>query len=168
MTNLDRISRAKRLGVIPITTVEWLYEYGDFVEIYLGPKRKGQSFPLRSMLEAKLKVANSSDCAGTAPISVNPFFSIWCAVTRQTYFGNRLLPEQSIPVKEALRLYTTNAAYSGFEEDIKGSIEPGKLADLIVIDRDILTIPEDQIKDVKVDMTIIDGKIVYQRDKPVN
>ena len=60
-------------------------------------------------------------------------------------------------------MYTTDAAYAGFEEDRKGSIEAGKLADLVVIDRDILTIPEDRIKDIKVEMTLIDGKIVYQK-----
>jgi hypothetical protein len=60
-------------------------------------------------------------------------------------------------------MYTTDAAYAGFEEDRKGSIEPGKLADLVVIDRDILTIPEDQIKDIKVEMTLIHGKVVYRK-----
>ena len=115
------------------------------------------------MLDAGLKVANCSDTVGATPFSTNPFYGIWSAVTRETFLGNRLIPEEAISVKEALRLYTTNAAYSGFEEKVKGSIEPGKLADLIVIDRDILTIPENQIKDIKVDMTVLDGKIVYQR-----
>ncbi len=64
---------------------------------------------------------------------------------------------------DAIRLYTWNGAYLGKEEDIKGSIEPGKLADMIVIDRDILEIPPEEIKDVKVLTTIVDGKIVYQR-----
>lgn len=163
MTNQERISRAKAVGLIPVTTVEWLYEEGDFIEWYLGPVRAAQSWPIRSMLDAGLKVTNCSDTVGATPFSTNPLYSMWCAVTRQTYFGNRLIPEEAISVKEALRLYTTNAAYSGFEETLKGSIEPGKLADLIVIDRDILTAPDDQIKDIKVDMTIIDGKIVYQR-----
>ena len=163
MTSPERIQRAKDLGLLPITTIEWLFAYGDFIEFYLGPARKKQSFLLRSMLDAGLRVANASDCRGAEPLSINPFFSIWCAVTRQTFFGQRLIPEEAISVKEALRMYTTDAAYAGFEEDRKGSIEPGKLADLVVIDRDILTIPEDQIKDIKVEMTLIHGKVVYRK-----
>lgn len=163
MTSAERIHRANQLGIIPVTTVEWLYEEGDFIERYLGITRRDQFWPLRSMIDAGLKVANCSDTVGATPFSTNPFYSMWCAVTRQTYFGDRLVPDEAISVREALRIYTINAAYSGFEEDLKGSIEPGKLADLIVIDRDILTIPEDQIKDIKVDMAVIDGNIVYQR-----
>lgn len=163
MTNPERIHRARAMGIIPITTVEWLYAYGDFIRRYLGHEREKQSFVLRSMIEAGLRPANCSDCAGSEPLSINPFFSIWCAVTRQTFFGNRLIPDEAITVKEALQMYTVNAAYAGFEENWKGSIEPGKFADLIVISRDILTIPKDQIKDIEVEMTIIEGKIVYQR-----
>jgi len=67
-------------------------------------------------------------------------------------------------VKEALRLYTINGAYASFEEEIKGSIEPGKLADMVVLDRDILTIPTDELREMKVDMTIVGGEVVFRRD----
>jgi len=154
--------RAKTLGITPITTIGWLWAYGDFLEHYLGKQRSQQSFALRSMIDDGLKPANCSDQCGTEPFTSDPFASIWCAVTRQTFFGNRFVPEQAISVKEALRMWTVNAAYSGFEEKMKGSIEPGKFADLIVISRDILTVPEDQIKDIKVKMTVIDGKIVHE------
>ena len=163
LTSRERIRRAKEMDLIPVPSIEWLFAYGDFIEPYLGPARRDQSFLLRSMIDAGLKPANCSDTCGTEPLSVNPFFSIWCAVTRQTFFGKKLLPEEGISVREALRMYTTHAAYSGFEEDQKGSIEAGKFADLIVIDRDILTIPEEQIKNIRVEMTMIDGRIVYQR-----
>jgi predicted amidohydrolase YtcJ len=156
-------TRAKALGIIPVVTTGWLYAYGDFIAPYLGPDRRDQSFALRSMIETGLKVANSSDQCGTERVTLDPFFSIWCAVTRQTYCGNRFVPDEAITVNEALRLWTTNAAYSGFEEEIKGSIEPGKVADLIVISQDILTVPEDEIRDIQAEMTIIDGKIVYEK-----
>ena len=163
MTSPERIRRAKELGVIPVTTVEWLYEEGDFIETHLGKKRRAQSWPLRSMLDAGLRVANCSDTVGATPFSTNPFYSMWCAVNRRTFLGDTLLPEQAISIKEALRLYTTNAAYSGFEEEVKGSIEPGKYADMIVINKDILTVPDDEIKDIQVATTILGGELVYQR-----
>jgi len=163
LTSKERIKRAKRLGVIPVPTVEWVYAYGDFIETYLGPERARQSFLIKSLLDEGLRPPGSSDTLGTEPLSINPFFSIWCAVTRRTFAGNVLIPEESISVMDAIRMYTINGAYAGFEEDIKGSIEPGKLADMIVISDDILTIPTDKMKDIWVEMTIIDGKIVYQR-----
>ncbi len=163
MTSPERIRRAKALGVLPVTTVEWLFAYGDFIEFYLGPERKKQSFLLRSMLDAGLRVANASDCRGAEPLSIDPFFNIWCAVTRQTFSGGRLLPEEAVSVKEALRMYTVDAAYAASEEDCKGSVEAGKLADLIVIDRDILTVPEERIKDIKVEMTVLGGKVVFRK-----
>jgi len=164
MTSPQRIQRAKNLSIMPVVQCEWIFEKGDFIEHFLGADRKAHSWPLRSMLDAGLNVANSSDTLGAAPFSINPFFSIWCAVTRRTFRGDQLVPAEAVSVAEALRFYTTNAAYTVFEEDRKGSIEPGKMADLIVLDRDILTIPEDEIKDIKVEMTIIDGKIVYQKE----
>ncbi len=163
MGNQKQRHRAKQLGIIPVITIGWLYAYADFFERYLGPKRKNQSFALRAMFDEGLNPANASDQCGTEPVTLDPFFSMWCAVTRQTFFGNRYVPQQGISVNEALRMWTRNAAYSGFEDKLKGSIERGKFADLIVVSKDILTIPEDQIKDIKVDMTMIGGKIVYKR-----
>jgi predicted amidohydrolase YtcJ len=75
-------------------------------------------------------------------------------------------PDERITVMEAIRMWTIFSAYSGFEENVKGSIEPGKLADLIVLSEDPLTIPPDKIKDIKVDTTIVDGKIAFARAMP--
>ena len=154
--------RARALGIVPVVTMGWLFAYGDFIEPYLGPARRNQSFALKSMMEMGLKVANSSDQCGTEPVTLDPFFSIWTAVTRQTYFGNQFVPEEAISINDALRMWTTYAAYSGFEETLKGSIEPGKVADMIVISRDILNVPEAEIKEIKVEMTVVDGEIVYE------
>jgi len=75
--------------------------------------------------------------------------------------GQALAPEERISIEQALKLYTVNGAYAGFEENIKGMLEPGKLADFIVVDRDVLTVPADELKDVKVLQTFVGGRSVY-------
>jgi len=84
-------------------------------------------------------------------------------VARETYNGKKLCPEEGVTIMDAIRMYTINAAYAGFEENIKGSIEPGKLADMIVLSDNILKVPVDKIRDIRVEMTIIDGRIVYEK-----
>ena len=93
----------------------------------------------------------------------NPMIQIYEAVTRKTRTGQIVTLEEAVSVMDAIRLYTWNGAYLGKEEDIKGSIELGKLADMVILDRDILTVPPEEIKDLKVLTTIVDGRIVYQR-----
>jgi len=92
----------------------------------------------------------------------NPMVQIYEAVTRRTRTGRVVGPEEAIGVMDAIRLYTWNGAYLGKEEDIKGSIEPGKLADLVILDRDILAVPPEEIREIKVLMTIVGGEIVYR------
>jgi predicted amidohydrolase YtcJ len=120
----------------------------------LGPKRARWLYPLKTLIKEGIRVIGGSDCP-MEPLS--PFSGIQAAVGRQFF------PEERITVDEALRMYTVNAAYASFEEDIKGSIEIGKLADLTVISRDPLIVPSSQIEDVKVEMTIVGGKVVYPR-----
>ena len=94
-----------------------------------------------------------------------PLEGIYAAVTRRTLDDKNpegWVPEQRISVEEALQGYTVNAAYASFEEDIKGSLEPGKLADLIIIDRDLTAIPPEQIREAKVILTVVGGKVVYE------
>jgi predicted amidohydrolase YtcJ len=103
--------------------------------------------------------------AGTdSPVTpYQPFVSLWASIARKTQVnGTQLGAEQKITRQEALKMHTVNAAYLSFEEDVKGSIEAGKLADLIVIDRDILTCPEDEIKETRVLRTILGGRTVYE------
>lgn len=156
-TTVEQLERMKRLGVIPVPTGAW---------IYLGHAAfKTQSkvpFIYRTMLDHGLHPPGTSDSLGSMPESTNPFFSIWAMVTRKTRDGQLNGAEEAISVKEAIHSYTIDGAYSGFEEKSKGSIEPGKLADLIVASADPLTIPSDQIKDIRVLVTVIDGKIVWR------
>ena len=93
----------------------------------------------------------------------NPFLSMWIEIARKTDRGDVLEPQERITRAEALKTHTIWGAYLQFSEKSKGSIEPGKLADLVVLDRDYLTCPEDQIKDIQPLMTILEGKIVYEK-----
>ena len=94
----------------------------------------------------------------------NPFLGLWTTLTRQPRWTDKPLhPEQIISREQALRFYTINNAWLTFEEKEKGSLEAGKLADLIVIDRDFLTCPTDEIKDLHVEQTWLGGKVVYSR-----
>ena len=91
----------------------------------------------------------------------NPFLAMWSMVTRTTERNTVIVPEEAITREEALRMYTINNAYASFEEDIKGSIEPGKLADLAILSHDLLDCPAEEIREIQAEMTIVGGKIVY-------
>ena len=95
----------------------------------------------------------------------NPFLAMWSAITRTTERNSVILPSEAISREEALRMYTINNAYASFEESVKGSIEPGKLADVAILSDDFLDCPVDKIKDIKADLTIVGGKIVYSADE---
>jgi predicted amidohydrolase YtcJ len=92
----------------------------------------------------------------------NPFLSMWIAVSRKMTNGETLYPEERLSRREALKMYTTGSAYMQFNEENRGSIEKGKLADMVEIDRDYLSCPEDQIKDIQPLMTVLNGNIVYR------
>jgi predicted amidohydrolase YtcJ len=122
--------------------------------------------PLRTLIDNGLKVVGGSDhmIKFDPRNSINPyhpFYGMWMAITRKTVSGQEINPEQRITREEALRMYTIDAAYNGFDEDAKGSIESGKLADMVVISDDYLTCPVDRIRDIEPVMTIVDGKVVY-------
>ncbi|HKJ01799.1 MAG TPA: amidohydrolase family protein, partial [Longimicrobiales bacterium] len=93
---------------------------------------------------------------------VDPIASYYASVSRMMNNGQRFYPDQRMSRMEALKSYTINAAYGAFEEDLKGSLTPGKLADITVLSQDILTVPEEQIPDTRVEMTIVGGEVVYR------
>jgi predicted amidohydrolase YtcJ len=104
-------------------------------------------------------VAGSSD----APVVPNnPLVGIYAVVTRHAESGQTLQPEERITAEQALSLYTINAAYASFEEKIKGSLSPGKLADIVILSDDPTHIPAEKIKDIKVEMTMIGGEVVWE------
>ena len=163
--SLEAIQRAKKLGVLADVQAAWLYLDGPALEKVFTYEGMRYFFPLRSYIDAGVIPAGGSDHMigydkNKAVNPYNPFLGLWTAVTRKTVRGNVVHPEQRITREEALRMYTTWAAYLQFAEKIRGSIEPGKLADMVVIDRDYLTCPEDQIGEIQPTMVVLDGKIV--------
>jgi len=153
------LDQLKKLEVVAVGQPTWIYYSGDR---YLAQRTAEQLYwliPLRSMLDAGVMVAASSDCP---VVPDNPLVGMCASVTRKTRAGQEIRPDQGISASEALALYTINAAYASFEEDIKGSITPGKLADIVVLSDDPTSMPPEQIKDIKVEKTIIGGEVVWE------
>lgn len=162
------IARAAKMGVIFDSQPAWYHFDGPALEPVFGPDRIRNFVPLRSIIDAGAMVVGGSDhmIRMDPRLSLNayhPFLGMWMAVARKTVAGKVLNPEQRITREEALRLWTINGAYGTFEEKLKGSIEPGKLADFAVISKDYLTCPVDEIKDIEALMTVMDGRVVYER-----
>jgi predicted amidohydrolase YtcJ len=160
ITMPDLLERMKKLGVIPIPNPPFFYEYGDgYIKNY--GSRVHHMYPVRDFIDNNIMVAAGSDCPVT---SYNPLLGIHVAINRKSESGQEVGINQRISILEAIKIYTYNGAYASFEENIKGSIEVGKLADLVVLNDSILDVPEDKIKDVQVEMTIIDGEVVFQKE----
>ena len=156
----EGLARLKKSGIIPIPTpYSSLGWYGD---AWLDSASPGEKVvPYRSLLDEGFMPPGNSDCMGTEPEALNPWWSIWCVVARKTRTGRSICPEEGLDVLEAIRLYTTYSAYAGFEEASKGSLGPGKLADLIVLSEDPFEIPVDALKDVQVETTVVAGRVVH-------
>jgi hypothetical protein len=162
------IARMKKMGIAADTQSQWLYLDGAALEKVFGNDGMRWFFPLRSYLDAGIKVAAGSDHMighdkNRAVNPYNPFVSMWTEVSRKMTNGRVLHAEQKITREEALKTHTIWAAWLQFAEDKRGSIEPGKFADFVVIDHDYLTCPEDEIRRIEPGMVIIDGKIAWER-----
>jgi hypothetical protein len=158
------IVRFGRLGLVAAVQPYHLVDDGRWAEGKIGPERARTTYAFRSLREAGATLAFGSDWT-VAPLS--PVLGIYAAVTRRTLDGKMpggWIPEEKISVEEAVRAYTVNGAYAEFAEAAKGSIQAGKLADMVVLDRDIFTIPPEEIAGVKVALTVFDGKIVHRKD----
>lgn len=156
----EDILRFAKLGIIASVQPYHCIDDGVWAEKRIGDRIK-YTHPYKSFLDANVKTCFGSDWP-VAPL--NAIYGIYAATTRRTLNDNNpngWIPEQKISVEDAIRCYTINNAYAAFEENIKGSIEVGKLADLVVLSDDIFSINPVKIKDVKVDMTVFDGKIIY-------
>ena len=156
----DLIERISKLGICPSTNPGFIAWNGANYNKYFG-NRMRYFTALRSMIDKGIKVSIGSD-APSGPTGSAAVLDACVNRTDRTC-GELIDQSESVSLMEALRLYTINGAYASFEEDIKGSIEPGKLADLVVFSEDVTELPTEKIIDLKADITMIDGAIVYQR-----
>ena len=159
----------KSLGIYADMQPAWLFKDADLLNKVLGEETMNSFHPYKSLMDNDVIVNGGSDHmvkldSYTSINPYNPFLSMWTVITRKTENGNIIRVSEAINREQALRMFTINNAYASFEEDLKGSIEPGKFADLVVLSEDYLSCPVDQIKDIKVLLTMVDGKIVYSSE----
>lgn len=155
----DLIARMAELKVIPVGQPPFIAEFGDGFLEHLGRERSQLTYPLRSFLDAGIPVAGSSD----SPVSsYQPLLGIQAAVTERTMSGAEFAPAEALTVEEALGIYTRNAAYAAFDEHKKGTITPGKYADLVVLGRDPRAVDSSTIAEIPVAATIQGGEFVYE------
>lgn len=164
MVNDQLLDRIEKLHIVPISNPIFLYEFGDGYMKNYGKERAFKMFTAKSFFDRGIIAAGASDC----PITFSdPLLGIHLAVNRETQGGQVINPDERVTPMEALRMFTYNGAYASCEEDIKGSIEPGKLADLTVLDQDFSKTDPGKIRDIGVDMTIIDGQIEYEKEQKI-
>jgi len=155
----DQFPRMKKLGLV-ISAQDHLYLAGPSLVNYWGPARAARTTPMRAYLDQAFVVAGGTD---SAVVPYPPLWVIYHFVSRDTISGGVLGADQKISRKEALRVETINNAYLTFEERIRGSIEPGKLADLVVLPEDILSCPPRHIEQMTVVMTMVGGKLMFRK-----
>ena len=156
------IARFGALGVIASMQPYHAIDDGRWVDKVIGPERAKGTYAFKSLLDTGARLAFGSDWFVAPPV---PLMGIYAAVTRRTLDEKRpggWVPEQKISVEDALRAYTSGAAYAGFAEGTRGVIRKGMLADLTMIDRDLTTIAPETIRDAKIVRTIVNGKVVYE------
>jgi hypothetical protein len=155
---LDLMARYRIAAVIQPT---FLYWEGDMIFRDVGQARALNYKPARKYLDRGVILAASSDVAST--VSANPFVSLYALVTRKNNLGHYVAADQAITRDEALRAYTMAGAWLTREERLKGTITPGKLADLAVLDRDYFAVPDEDMRSIEAEMTFVGGKLVWQR-----
>jgi predicted amidohydrolase YtcJ len=152
----DVIEDMKKYGIIASCQPPFINSEYTWLEKRIGKQRCKYTYPMKSLVDAGILIAAGSDCPVEDP---SPILGLHALVTR-----NDFVPEECISMKDALKTYTINGAYAAFEENLKGSIEEGKLADLVILDRNPLEVNKDEIKQIEIIETIIRGKTVYKKE----
>ncbi len=158
----DDIPRFGKLGVIPAMQGVHCTSDAPWVLRRLGPERaESGAYMWRKLLDSGAVVTNGTD----APVEdLDPIASFYSTVTRRLSDGTTFFPGERMTRMEALRSYTLSNAYAAFEEQVKGSLEIGKYGDVVVLSKDILKCPDDEIMDTKIDMTIVAGEVLFERE----
>ena len=156
MLTKDVIKDIRDYGIIASCQPPFINSEYTWIEKRIGKERCQYTYPMKSIVDAGVMLISGSDCPIEDP---SPILGLHALVNR-----NGFVPEQRITMEEALKTYTINAAYGAFEENIKGSIEAGKLADLVILDANPLEVPEDKIREIQVLETIIRGQTVYRKN----
>jgi len=164
----ESVGRMKKMGILADVQAGWLHFDVPALEQVFGYRNMRYFFPLQTYLKNGIVIAGGSDHMighdkNRAVNPFNPFFNMWMAITRLTREGKEIYPEEKISREQALRMYTNGPAYLHFAEREQGSIEAGKWADFVVIDRDYLTCPEAEIRRIEPLMTVVGGRTVYER-----
>lgn len=156
----ESLAKMAEVGIMASVQGSFIYGEADGYDAILTKEKQEEFLPLKSYQEAGVICALSTDmpCA-----DVNPFWSMYAAVTRKGMRGYCLGEKEQITIQQALRMMTLNGAIQNGEESYKGSIEPGKVADLVVLDADLTEIPVEAIKHIQVEKTMLDGKFIYER-----
>lgn len=164
MVREDQLDRMADMRIIPSFFNMHTYYWGDrHWDIFMGPERAARMSPAASAVKRNLPFTLHAD---TPVVPMEPLRIVWSAVNRLSSGGRVIGAEQRISVVEALKGITTYAAYQSFEENDKGTIEPGKLADLVVLARNPLSIPPIELADITVTRTMVGGRTVFKRDTP--
>ena len=162
MVDQARLATIVEHGILPVPNIPFMHYIWESLLDCIGPERLEDSFNLKTLIDAGIPITSGSD--GPAYWPLDALRDLGTAVSRQNWSGTVVAADQAIPLDDAIRMFTINAAYNGFEEKVKGSIESGKFADFAVLAEDIYDTPPGKIKDIQVDMTVLDGNIVYLRE----
>ena len=154
------IQRMVRSGIVAIPNIAFAYYIGDAILDCVGERRLTKAFPFHTLLKNGVIIAGGSDSPGYWP--VDPLRDIATAASRKMRWGEVWIPEEKITVSEAFAMHTTTASWVGFEENDKGTLEIGKLADIAVLAEDPFAVAPEKIRELKVEMTLVGGEVKYQ------
>ena len=160
MCTPEIIDRMARMAIIAVPQPSFIYELGDSYIRNFTPEQLACSYPGRTWFDHGIVAVGSSD---VPVVDCDVLVNLRSAVTRLTQTGQRMGPGQGVTIEEALRMFTLHGAYASFEEGIKGTITPGKLADLVVLSGDPRALPPEDLPSLSIEMTVIDGRVVFER-----